>query len=177
MSPVCECVLRFSAKLDWLTVLSENVSSMWVCPGIFCQTGLADSALLKCVQTVSVSCDFLNWTVWQCSLKMCPGCECVQAFSAKLDWLAVLPQKHVQVVSVSRHFLPNWTDWQCSLKNVSSMWGCSCIFCQISLADSALWKCIQNVSVFWHFLSKYITNSIFWLIHYIGGMFSEFNII
>jgi len=127
--PGCECVLAFPAKVDWLIVLSENMSRLWVCPGIFCQTGLTDSALWKCVQGVSVSWHFLPiWTDWRCSLKMCPGCECVLAILAKLDWLTVFS------------------------KNLSRMWVCPGIFCETGLADSALWKCVQDVSVSWHFL-------------------------
>jgi len=221
MCPACECILAFPAKLNWLRVLYENVYSVWVCPGISCQTELADSALSenvsrmwvhsgiscqteladsalsenvssgwvclgifcqtglpdsafwkclqnvsgfwhflavtatlwKCVQAVSVSWHFLpNWTGWQCSMQMCPVCECVLAFSA------------------------NWTGWQCSLKmcadcecflafpakldwltvlseNVSRMWVCPGISCQSGLAYSTLWKCVQAVSVSWHFLS------------------------
>jgi len=62
--PGCECDLALSAKLDWFAVLPHNVSRMWECSGISCQTGLADSAL-----------------------KMCPGCECLLAFAVKLHWL------------------------------------------------------------------------------------------
>jgi len=136
MCPGCE---SFPAYLDWLTVLSEYVSRVWVWPGISCQSGLADSALWKCVQAVSVFWHFLQiWTDWQCSLKMCPGCECVLAFSVKLDWLTVLSE------------------------NVSSLWVCSGIFCQTELADSTLLKTNQDVSVFWQFLShwQWLTNSI-----------------
>ena len=178
-------VLEFSAKLEWMTVLSENVSSLWVCfgiscqpgladsaiwnvssvwvcPEISCQTGLANSAFWKCVQRVSVFWDCLpNWTGWQCSLKMCPDCECVLAFPAKVDWLTVLSE-NVSSMWVSWDFLPNWTGWPCSLKmcpgcecvlefsaklnwltvlseNVSRVWVCPGIFCQTGLADSALW--------------------------------------
>jgi len=134
MCSACECVLAFPAKLDWLIVLSENVSRLWVCPDISCQTGLADSALSKCVQLVSVSWDFLpNWIDWQCSLKTCPVCECALGFSAKLDWLTVLSE------------------------NVSRLWVCHVISCQTGLADSAPWKCVQYVSVFWHFLPNWLT--------------------
>jgi len=129
MCPACECVLAFSAKLDRLTVLSQNVSRMWVCSGIPCQTALADSALSKCVQDVSVFWHFLpDCAGWQCSLKMCPGCECVLALPARLCWLTVLSQ------------------------NVSRMWVCFGISCQTGLADSALSNCVQTVSVsllFW----------------------------
>jgi len=101
-------------------------------PGISCQTELADRALWKCVQGVSVSWNFLpNWTGWPCSLKMCPGCECVLEFSAKLDWLTVLSG------------------------NVSSVWVCPGISCQTGLADSAIWKCVQDVSLFWDFLPNW----------------------
>ena len=132
MCPVCECVLAFNVKLDWLTVVYENVSRLWVCPSISCQTGLADSGLWKCVQDVSVSWYFLpNWTGWQCSLKMYPGGEFVLAFPAKLNWLTVFS------------------------KNVSRMWVCSGISCQTGLADSALWKCVQRVSISWHFLPNW----------------------
>jgi len=132
MCPVCECDLAFSAKLDWLTVPSQNMSSMWVWPRISCQTGLADSALSKCVQAVSLPWHFLsNWTGWQCFLKMCPGCECNLEFPAKLDWLTGLFQ------------------------NVSRLWVWSGNFCQTGLANRALSKCVQAVSVPWHFLSNW----------------------
>jgi len=178
MCPGCECVLAFPAKLDWLTVVYGNVSRMWVCPGISCQTGLADSALWKCIQVVSLSWHFLpNWTGWQCSLKMCPECECVLAFPAKLDWLTVLYEnvssvwvypgifcqtgladsalwKCVQRVSVSRHFLPNWTGWQCSLKMCS---GCECVLAFSANLDwlTVLSENVSRMWVSWHFLPNW----------------------
>ena len=94
-----------------------------VSPGISCQSGLADSALSKCVQTVSVAWHYLpNWTGWQRSLKMCPDCECGLAFPFKLDWLTVLSQ------------------------HVSRLWVWPGITCQTGLADTALSKCVQTVS-------------------------------
>jgi len=218
MCPVCECDLGCPAKLDWLTVLfqnvsrewvwpvifcqtgltvlSQNVSRLWVWPGISCQTGLAEIALSKCVQEVSMTISCQTGLDWQCSLKMCPGCECNLGFPAKLDWLILLFEnvsrksvwpgiscqtgladitlsKCVQKVSATWYFPPNWTSWQCSLKmcpesecnlgfpakldwltvlsqNVSRLWVWSGISCQTGLADSALSKCVQEVSVIWY---------------------------
>jgi len=179
MCLACECVLGLPAKLDWLTVLSENVSRAWVCSGFACQIGLANSAFWKCVQAVSVFWHFLpNRTGWQFSLKMCPGCECVLVFPAKVDWLTVLSEnvsslwvcfgisyqtgladtalwKCLQFVSVCWHFLPKGAGWQCYLKMCP---GCECVLeflCQTGPADSALWKCLQYVSVSWHFLPNW----------------------
>jgi len=165
--------MTFPVKLDWLTVLSQNVSSMWVWYAIFHQTGLADIALSKCPQAVSVAWDFLplNWLTVQ-----------FQNVSREWVWPGIFWQtgladsalsKCVQGVSVTQHFLWNWIGWQCSLKmcpgsecflafptklnwlivlsqNVSSLW-VWCGICQTGLADSGLSKYVQKVSVTWHF--------------------------
>ena len=77
----CECVLGFSSKLDWLAVLKNHMSSLWVC-------------------------SYIKLVHWQLSLKMCSGCECVLALLAKFDWCS----KCIQAVSVFLHFLLNLID-------------------------------------------------------------------
>jgi len=130
MCPACECDLAFHVTLDCLTVPCQNVSRLWVWPGIFCQTGLADCISSKCIQVVSVTWHFLpQWTAWQCSLKMSPESEYNLIFSAKLDALS----KCGQEVSVTCHLL----EWLTVLsQNLSSVWVWSGISCQTGLADS-----------------------------------------
>jgi len=139
---------------------SENVSRMWVCSAIFCQAGWLMRLLLK----------------------MCPGCECVLAFSAKLDVWWGLFWKCVQGVSVFWHLLASWMADEAPSENVSSLWVPSGIFCQAEwlmrlllkmcperecvLASSAkldgwrgsFWKCVQQVSVFWHLLPSWMAD-------------------
>jgi len=101
-----------------------NVFSMWVCPEISCHTGLADSALLKCVQEVSVLKFLSNW---QGPLKICLGSEC-SGISYQTGLADSALPKCVQFVNVFQDFLSNWTGWQVSLK----MWPeseCPRVFC------------------------------------------------
>jgi len=163
---ILKCVQRVSAfwhlLASWMAdeAPSENVSSMWVCSGIFWQAGWLMRPLLK----------------------MCPGSECVLASSGKLDgWWGPF-WKCVQAVSVFWHLLASWMADEAPSENVSRQWVCSgifwqagwlmrpllkmCLGCECVLASSGkldgwwgpFWKCVQYVSVFWHLLASWMAD-------------------
>jgi len=157
MCPACECVLSSSGKMADKTP-SENLSSLWVCSGYFWQA--ASGWLMRLLLT------------------MCPGSECVLASSDKLDGSWGSFWKCVQEVSLFWLLLVTCMAHEAPSENVSRQWVSSGFFwqtgwfirlllkmcpgsgCVLASSDKlncswgCIWKCVQEVSVFWLLLAS-----------------------